>query len=154
MGGGREQQMSDVIQTITYYSAEIPNKVGEGARVLAALQESGVNLTGFWGYPVGRKARLDLVPADEGVFKKAAKKAGLALSPKATGFFIQGEDHPGAVASVLAALAQAGVSARAVQAICAGAGRYGSFVQVAAEDVAKAKKALIPKAKPAPAAAS
>lgn len=134
--------MADEVRTVTYYSAEIANKVGEGARVLKALQEGGVNFTGFWGYPVGRKARLDMVPAEDAVLKKAAKKAGLALSPKMTGFFINGEDRPGAVAEVLAKLAAVGVSARAVQAICAGAGRYGSFVQVGAEDVRKSKKAL------------
>lgn len=84
-----------------------------------------------------------MVPADDAVLKKAAKKAGLVLSPKMTGFFINGEDHPGAVADVLATLAAVGVSARAVQAICAGSGRYGSFVEVSAEDVRKAKKALL-----------
>lgn len=144
--------MPDEVQAVTYYSAEIPNKVGEGARVLAALQAEGVSLTGFWGYPVGRKARIDMVPADEAVFKKAAKKAGLALSPKSTGFFLNGEDRPGAVADVLAALAAAGVNARAAQAVCAGAGRYGAFLQVEAEDVKKAKKALAASAKPAQAA--
>ncbi len=134
--------MADEIRTISYYSAEIPNKVGEGARILGALQEGGVNLTGFWGYPVGRRARLDLVPADDAVFKKAAKQAGLEISKKMTGFFINGEDHPGAVAEVLRRLAGVGISARAIQAICAGAGRYGSFLQVDQEDVRKAKKAL------------
>src|SRR4051812_6786594 len=124
--------MPDAIQTVTYYSAEIPNKVGEGARILAALQAEGVSFTGFWGYPVGRKARLDMVPADEANFKKAAKKAGLTLGPKATGFFVHGEDHAGAVADLLSKLAAAGVNARAVLAICAGAGRYGSFLQVEA----------------------
>jgi hypothetical protein len=135
--------MPDEIQTVVYYSAEIPNKVGEGARVLAVLKAEGVNFTGFWGYPVGKKARLDMVPSDDSGFKKAAKKAGLTLGPKGTGFFINGEDHPGAVAEVLSKLAAAGISTRAVQAVCAGAGRYGSFVQVEAEDVKKAKKALI-----------
>ena len=134
--------MADEVCTVTFYSAEIANKVGEGARVLRALQDGGVNFTGFWGYPVGRRARLDMVPADDAIFKKAAKKAGLALSPKMTGFFINGQDHPGAVADVLEKLAAAGISARAVQAVCAGAGRYGSFLQVEAADVRKAKKAL------------
>lgn len=134
--------MADQVCAVTYYSAEIANKVGEGARILRALQDGGVNFTGFWGYPVGRRARLDMVPADDAVFKKAAKKAGLVLSPKMTGFFISGEDHPGAVAEVLEKLAAASISARAAQAVCAGAGRFGSFIQVAAEDVRKAKKAL------------
>lgn len=134
--------MADEIRTISYYSAEIPNKVGEGAKVLKSLLEAGVNLTGFWGYPAGRKARLDIVPSDDAAFKKAAKKAALAIGPKTTGFFIFGEDHPGAVAETLEKLAKAGISARAIQAVCAGEGRYGSFLQVSAEDVRKAKKAL------------
>ncbi|HBY62628.1 MAG TPA: hypothetical protein DEH78_22635 [Solibacterales bacterium] len=134
--------MPDQIQTVVYFSAEIPNKVGEGAKALDALRQAGVNLTGFWGYPVGRKARLDIVPADAKDFPKIAKKAGLILTGKATGFFLNGEDRPGVVADVLAKLAAAGISARAVQAVCAGAGRYGAFLQIDPADLRKAKKAL------------
>ena len=59
-------------------------------------------------FPHGaRRSQLDLIPEDGGAFAKAAKAAGLKLSKKKSGFLIQGEDRPGAVAEVAEKLAQA-----------------------------------------------
>jgi hypothetical protein len=131
------------MQVLNYYSVVIPNKAGEGAKVLNALKEAGVNLISFWGYPIkGKKAVLDIAPADAKGCAKTLKKCGLAASPKKVAFFIDGEDHVGAVAEILDKLAAAGINVHAVQALCAGAGRFGSLVQVAEADEKKAKKVL------------
>jgi hypothetical protein len=107
------------------------------------LKHEGVNLVGLWGYPVkGKKARLDVIPEDAKAFPKQAKRAGLDAGPKLQSFYWTGEDHPGAMAEALAALAAAGVSAYAAQAICGGNGRFGGCIQVAADDFKKARKAL------------
>jgi hypothetical protein len=45
--------MAEEIRVVEHYSASIPNKVGEGARVLGALRDAGVNLLAFWGYKHG-----------------------------------------------------------------------------------------------------
>jgi ACT domain-containing protein len=38
--------MPDKIKRIDYYYASVPDKPGEGARILAALRDAGVNLIG------------------------------------------------------------------------------------------------------------
>lgn len=146
--------MADTIRKVDYFYIETPNKPGEGAKVLAALREAGVNLLAFSGFPVGRKAQIDFIPEDTAVFKAAAKKAGLKLSPKKTGFLIQGDDRPGAIADIVEKLAAANVNITAMDAVSAGAGRYGAIMWVKAPDIRKAAKVLgslaAPAAAPAP----
>ncbi|HEY2019114.1 MAG TPA: hypothetical protein VGH38_36660 [Bryobacteraceae bacterium] len=128
---------------LDYYSVEIPNKPGKGAAVLTAFKEAGVNFTGIWGYPVGKsKGRIDLVAEDPALLKKAAKQLKIDLGKKQTAFHITGEDHPGAVAEALAKLAAKEINVYAVQALCAGNGRFGALIQVDKDDVKKADKAL------------
>jgi hypothetical protein len=128
---------------LDYYSVVVPNKAGKGAKVLKSFQEAGVNFIGIWAYPVGkRKSRIDLVVEDPAGLKKAAKQLKIELGKKHTAFHITGEDHPGAVAEVLAKLAAKEINVFAVQALCAGNGRFGALLQVAPDDVKKATKAL------------
>jgi prephenate dehydratase len=111
--------------------------------VLSALKEAGVNFVAIWGYPMGKsKARIDLVAEDTAQLKKAAKQLKIELGKKQTAFHITGEDHPGAVAEVLAKLAAKKINVFAMQALCAGNGRFGALIQVAPDDVKKAAKAL------------
>jgi hypothetical protein len=135
--------MAETIRKVDLYSVDIANKPGEGAKVLGALRDAGVSLVAVWGYPTkGKKARLDLVAADRAVFTKAAKKAGLELSPRQTAFLIEGEDQTGALAALLAKLGEAGINVFAAQAVAGGAGRYAGILSVAADDVKKAAKLL------------
>ncbi|HWB85480.1 MAG TPA: hypothetical protein VG675_15155 [Bryobacteraceae bacterium] len=79
--------MPDEIRRIDYYYASIPDKPGEGARVLSSLRDSGINLIGVSAFPHGaRRSQLDLVPEDSAALAKAAKTAGLKLSAKKSGF--------------------------------------------------------------------
>jgi hypothetical protein len=108
-----------------------------------AFKEAGINFTGLWGYPVAEATtRVDLVPEVPADFKKAAKKLKIQISEKQIGFWVSGKDKRGAIADVLQKLADAGVNVRAAQAICSGAGRFGALIQVDAEDVKAATKAL------------
>jgi hypothetical protein len=135
--------MAQAVRKIDYYYVSVSDKPGEAACILTYLQEAGVNLLGFSGFPEGaRKAQLDFLPEDPAAFAKAARKAGLKLSKKKTGFLIQGEDRPGAVAGLLAKLAGAGINVTSIQAIAAGAGRYCGILWVKAADVRKAARAL------------
>lgn len=135
--------MAEEIRKLEYYYASVPDKPGEAARILAALHQAGVNLLGFSGFPHGaRRSQLDFFPEDSAAFTKAAKGAGLKLSKKKTGFLIQGEDRPGALAEVLGKLSQAGINVTSVQGASAGAGRYGAMLWVSASHLGKATKAL------------
>jgi hypothetical protein len=133
----------DEIKRIDYFTVTVSDKPGEAARLLAALEQAGVNLTAFSGFPQGaRKSQLDFMPEDPAAFKKALKKAGVSISEKKTGFLIQGADHPGAGAAVANALAAAGINITSMQLVCAGAGRFGGLFWVSAAQVRDAEKAL------------
>lgn len=134
--------MPESIRQVDYFYIQTPNKPGEAARALAAIKDAGVNLLAFSGFPSGRRAQLDFIPADSAEFVKAARKAGLKLSPRKSGFFLQGEDRVGAVADVLTKLAAAGINVTAIDAVCGGAGRYGAIFWVKPPDRRRAAKAL------------
>jgi hypothetical protein len=135
--------MADTITIVPYFSIVTPNKTGEGAKLLGALKDAGVSLIGLWAYPVkGKKAQFDVVPVDPKAFTKAAKKLKLEVGAKQSAIAWAGEDRMGAVADAAAKLAAAGIGVIATQAMCSGEGRFGSLIQVAADDVKKAAKVL------------
>ena len=124
----KEGVMADEVRVVDHYSASILNRVGEGARVLGALRDAGVNLIAFWGYKRGAgRAQLEFIPEDSATFVAAAKQAKLRLR-KSTALYVYGDDRPGAVADVLAKLAGARINVAAVQAVCGGGGSYGTIV--------------------------
>ena len=124
----KEGVMADEIRVVEHYSASILNKVGEGARVLAVLRDSGVNLIAFWGYKHGEgRAQLEFIPEDSATLVGAAKQAKLRLR-KGTALYIHGDDRPGAIADILAKLAGARINVAAVQGVCGGGGSYGTIV--------------------------
>lgn len=134
--------MAQTIRRVDYFHIETPNRPGEAARVLKALKDAGINLLAFSGFPKGRRTQLDFIPADPAALVKAAKGAGWKLSAKKIGFLIQGKDRPGAVADILAKLADAKINVTAVDAVCAGADRYGAILWVKPPDLKRAAKAL------------
>jgi len=134
--------MADTIQKVDYFYTMVPDKPGEAARMLAVLQEAGVNLLVFSGFPEGRRGQLDFVPADAGAFRQAAKKAGWKLTGPRRAFLLQGDDRVGAVAETLGRLAAAKINVTAIDAVCAGGGRYGAILWVLQRDVGRAAKVL------------
>ena len=134
--------MDETITRVDYFYIETPNKPGEAARALSTLKDAGINLLAFTGFPKGRRCQLDFIPVDPAAFVKVAKKAGWKLSAKKSGFLIQGEDRIGAVTDVLSKLAHAKINVTAIDAVCAGAGRYGAILWVKPPDLKRAAKAL------------
>lgn len=134
--------MASRIRKVPYFKTLVPNRAGQGARVLATLKDAGVNLLAVLGFPAGGGAQLDLVPQDRGALTRAARKAGIRLSGPKPVFLIEGGDRPGAVADVLAKLAAARINVTAVAAARAGGGRYGGFLWVRPGDAARAARVL------------
>ena len=64
----------DTIRRCDYFSMDTAHKVGEGARLLGALRDEGVNLLAFTGFPKGRRAQVDFIPADTAQFRLARRK--------------------------------------------------------------------------------
>ncbi|HKE91653.1 MAG TPA: hypothetical protein VKB45_15070 [Gemmatimonadales bacterium] len=134
--------MGDTVTVVDYYYTMVPDKVGEGARILGALRDAGVNLLAFTGFPEGRSVQLDFVPVDATSFVAAAKAAKVKLSRPKKAFLINGDDRPGAMAEIHARLAAAKVNVIAADAVTAGVGRFGAILWVQQRDVKKAAAAL------------
>jgi hypothetical protein len=134
--------MMDVIRKVSYFAMDVADKPGEAARVLTVLSQAGVNLLAFSGFPRGRRSQLDFIPEDVELFRKALSVARLKVQAKKTGFLVQGDDRPGAVAEVLQKLADANINVTAVDGVSAGGGRWGAILWVKPQSVNKAAKVL------------
>jgi len=134
--------MADRIRKADYFSMQVSNRVGEAMRLLKGLRDNGVNLLAFTGFPNGRKAQVDLIPENTAALRRAATKMKLSLGKKKTVFLLQGDDRVGALANMLEKLAAARISMTAMDAACAGKGRYGAMFWVKPEDVARAARAI------------
>src|SRR5690606_22771721 len=135
--------MAESVRKLEYFAVSVPNKRGEGARVLEALAADGVNLVAFTGFPAAAgKAQLDFVPEDSAAFRATAERLKLRLRGPKTVFIVQGDDRPGAMASVVKRLADAKINIVAVDAASAGNGRYSAMLWVKPKDVDQASAVL------------
>jgi len=130
------------IRKVGYYSMKVSNRPGAGAKMLDALKLAGVNLLAFTGFPERGGAQVDFVPQKEVAFRRAARKAGLKLSPRKTVFLMQGADRPGALTGALDKLAKARINLTALDAVTAGKGRFGAIFWVRKQQVARAARLL------------
>jgi hypothetical protein len=130
------------VQKVSYFAMDIPNRAGEAARILTTLAKDGVNLLAFTGFPSGRQAQVDFIPANPAAFLAAARRAKLKVRGKKACFLVRGSDKPGASARVMAKLAAAGINVTAIDAASAGGGRFGAILWVKQKDVARAARAL------------
>jgi hypothetical protein len=129
--------MADTVRLVEYFYIAAPNKPGEAARALNLLKDAGLNMLAFSGFPQGRRAQLDFIPADPAAFKQAAKKAKWKVVGPKRAFLVQGDDRVGAVADLLERLGAAKVNVTAIDAVSVTDGRYGAIFWVAPKDVKK-----------------
>ena len=134
--------MVDTARRVHCFSTQVPDQPGAAFKVLATLVSSGVNLLACSGTQRGRQALIDIVPDDEASFADVARAAGLSFALQKSGFLIQGDDRPGALAENLKKLADAHINVMAIDAVVAGAGRWAANVWVDPDDVSKAAEVL------------
>ncbi len=134
--------MVDTARRVYYFSTQVPDQPGAAFKVLATLVSSGVNLLACSGTQRGGHALIDVVPDDDAGFAGIARAAGLDFAPQKSGFLIQGDDRPGALAENLKTLADAHINVTAIDAVVAGAGRWAAIVWVDPVDVSNAAGVL------------
>ena len=134
--------MPDIVQRVEYFYVQVPDRPGEAARYLTALGEAGINLLAFSGFPEGRGSQLDFVPVDPAAFRGFARRSKWKVTGPRRAFLLSGEDRVGVIAEVYGKLAAAKINVTALDAVCAGAGRYGAILWVAARDYKRAATLL------------
>jgi len=134
--------MADTVRLVEYFYVMAPQKPGVGASLLAELRQAGVNLLAFTGFPSGRGAQVDFVPEDGAAFRAVAKKAKWKVTGPKRALLVMGDDRPGVIGEFMQRLADAKINVTAIDALCAGSGRYGAIVWVAPRDVTKAARTL------------
>ncbi len=134
--------MADTVRLVEYFYVMAPQKPGVGAALLAELQQAGVNLLAFSGFPSGRNAQVDFIPEDPAAFRAVARKAKWKLTGPKRALLISGDDRPGVIGEMMQRLAAAKINVTALDAVCAGSGRYGAILWVAPRDVTKAARTL------------
>jgi hypothetical protein len=136
--------MATEILQMDYQYVILDDDPSAAAAALATLHGEGIELIGFSEFPHGPgKAQLDLIASDGRTVARKAADMGLTVSRVKTGFLIRGEGTPGpAVADILHRLASAHIQVTSLQAVAAGAGRFGALLWVKAPDVEEAAKVL------------
>jgi len=131
------------VRKMNYCYLMVPSRAGQGARILGALRDGGVDLLAFSGFPAGGgRSQVDLVSDDMAGVRRVARQQGWRLSKPKKGFLVQGDDEVGAVAKVVQRLAAANINVTAMDAVSAGRGRYGMILWVKPKQYTRAARAL------------
>jgi len=131
-----------MIRKVVYFSMQVANRPGVGANMLEMIAKGRQNMLAFTGFPNKGGAQVDFVPSRPAEFARGAKKAGAKLSKRKTAFLLQGQDRVGALVRVLDTLAKAKINMVAMDAVTAGAGRFGAIFWVKPKDVGRASRLL------------
>ncbi len=135
--------MADRVKKVNYCYMKVPNRPGNGERVLSEIRDSGINLLAYSGFPIGKgKAQLDFVPDDLVALKRLAKQKGWRLSTTKKGFLVTGSDRLGAAHRHIKKLSDAKINITAADAIAAGKKRYGMIIWVKPNQYARASRLL------------
>jgi hypothetical protein len=135
--------MADRVKKINYAYVTLPNRPGQGVKILGELKQAGVNLLACSGFPArAGKAQLDIATEKPAIARRLAKKHGWPLSKVKKAFLIQGGDEPGAVHRHVQKLAAGRISVTAATAVSAGQGRYGMILWVKPKDYNRAARLL------------
>ena len=103
--------MAYKVKKVSYCYVKMSSRAGQGAKVLSALRDAGINLLAFSGFPVkGGKSQIDLVSDNIAGIRKVAKANGWRLSKAKKGFLVQGSDEIGSVQKVINRLAEKNIS--------------------------------------------
>lgn len=135
--------MAKEIRPVDYHCLLVRGGGAAAAGILGALTESGVGLLAFSAAAQDEAvSQLDLIPDNIDAFEGLAFRLGLSLGERRTGFLIRGLDRPIAITQILRSLEEEHVTVTGMQAVSAGAGRFGALIRVDPADFDRASTAL------------
>jgi hypothetical protein len=134
--------MADRVRKVNYTYLMVPNRAGQGVKILGELQDEGVNLLAYSGFPSKGKSQLDLIPERMADLNRVARKNGWRLAKTRKAFLVTGNDEIGAVHRHIRKLSDAGINITAADALCAGKGRYAMLLWVKPKAYARAARLL------------
>jgi hypothetical protein len=135
--------MADRVRKVNYCYVTVPNRSGQGANVLGAMREAGIDMLAYSGFPTkGGKAQLDIVTERLAPVRRISRKYGWRVSKPKRAFLIQGKDELGAVHRHVQKLADEKINITAADAVSAGKGRYAMILWVRPKNYSRAAKIL------------
>jgi hypothetical protein len=114
----------------------LPYQAGTLAQLTAALSEAGVNLQGVSGQQFGPEGIIHLLVENAPEAREAAARAGFVVRGEHEVIVADIEDRPGALAALLAPLAEAGIDVSLTYLAT------GSRLVIGVDDVDKARAAM------------
>ena len=131
------------VRKVSYCYVTVPNRPGEGAKVIGELKKAKVKLVACSGFPtISGSSQLDLVSENMGTVRRVAKKNGWKLSPTKKGFLIRGDDRMKAIHRQIRKLADEKINVTAAEGVCTRKGRFGMMLWVKDKDFGRATRAL------------
>lgn len=82
--------MANSVRKVQYAYVMVPNRPGQGAKLLLELQAAGIDLQAYSGFPGKGGAQIDLVTRDMPGLKRVARKNGWRLSKAKKGLLCPG----------------------------------------------------------------
>jgi hypothetical protein len=117
----------------------LPYQAGTLAKLTRALSEAGVNLHGASGQQFGPEGIIHLLVEDAAGAREAAARAGFVVRGEHEVIVADIEDRPGALAELLAPLAEAGIDVSLTYLAT------GSRLVIGVDDVDRARAAMRPR---------
>jgi hypothetical protein len=117
----------------------LPYQAGTLARLTGALSDAGVNLQGCSGQQFGPEGIIHLLVEDAEGAREAAARAGFVVRGEHEVLVADIEDRPGALAALLAPLADAGINVSLTYLAT------GSRLVIGVDDVEQARSAMRPR---------
>jgi prephenate dehydratase len=134
--------MSTSAERISYFTLQMKDVPGEGARLLRLLNKHKVNLLALTAFPSGRGSQVDLVPDDKDRLLALEEQLEWRLSPEKRAFLLLGPNQAGALLPAFERLARMKINVTAVEAVMASKARFGALLWVKPADYERAARAL------------
>jgi hypothetical protein len=135
--------MATEVRRVEYFYCNVHDRPGEGARLLSALADAGVNLLAFNAIPMGlAQTQMVLFPEQPDLLVRAAEDEGFDLDGPHAALMIRGDDEIGALAVLHRRLADTGINVSASVGVTDGRGGFSAVVYLNAHDADRAEHAL------------